>query len=249
MAHVELPQEELDPIVEAIQEAFKPLTKAMPLIAKIPEEIKRLADNMSEDLSSGIPEKIDNAVEKITQDEAEMQLREALSEAEREALQELVDQLKLLRENGIPAEIKDGKVVKLTEEEIKITQQSYITTVKTLENLEKQKMMMARAGFQAEQFDKARAVADPFTKNTRRWIALMCVFAIIVLPKLVFLISPETPIYVGYTEATSVGWWIFASSAEMTTWKPLGGLVITPLDTHVVSSIIGLYFGGSLVRR
>ena len=38
MAHVELPQEELDPIVEAIQEAFKPLQKAMPLIMKIPEE-------------------------------------------------------------------------------------------------------------------------------------------------------------------------------------------------------------------
>ena len=114
---------------------------------------------------------------------------------------------------------------------------------------EAQKMLMARAGFAAEQADKARAVADPFTKNTRRWIALMCVFAIIVLPKIVFLIAPETPIYVGYTESVMQGWWIFASSGEMTTWKPLSGLVITPLDTHVVSSIIGLYFGGSLVRR
>ena len=151
MAHVELPQEELDPIVEAIQEAFKPLTQAMPLIAKIPEEIKRLADNMSEDLSSGIPEKIDETVEKLTQDEAEMQLREALSEAEQEALQELVDQLKLLRENGIPAEIKDGKVVKLTEEEIKITQQSYITSVKTLENLEKQKEEIVKSNLSADE--------------------------------------------------------------------------------------------------
>lgn len=124
-----------------------------------------------------------------------------------------------------------------------------IMAQKGKDEAEKQKMLMQRAGFQSEQFDKARAVADPFTKHTRRWIALMCVFAIIVLPKLVFLISPDTPIYVGYTEATSVGWWIFASSSEMTTWKPLGGLVITPLDTHVVSSIIGLYFGGSLVRR
>ena len=114
---------------------------------------------------------------------------------------------------------------------------------------ESQKMLMQRAGFAAEQADKAREVADPFTKNTRRWIALMCVFAIIVLPKIVFLIAPETPIYVGYTESVMQGWWIFASSGEMTTWKPLSGLVITPLDTHVVSSIIGLYFGGSLVRR
>jgi hypothetical protein len=114
---------------------------------------------------------------------------------------------------------------------------------------EAQNRLMARAGFAAEQADKARDVQDPFTKNTRRWIALMCVFAIIVLPKIVFLIAPETPIYVGYTEATMQGWWIFASSTDVTQWKPLEGLVITPLDTHVVSSIIGLYFGGSLVRR
>ena len=57
------------------------------------------------------------------------------------------------------------------------------------------------------------------------------------------------PIYVGYTEAITNGWWIFSSSTDVTQWKPMVGLVITPLDTHVVSSIIGLYFGGSLVRR
>jgi len=124
-----------------------------------------------------------------------------------------------------------------------------IMAQKGKDEAEKQKMLMQRAGFQSEQFDKARAVADPFTKNTRRWIALMCVFAIIVLPKLVFLISPDTPIYVGYTETVQQGFWIFASDTDMTQWKPLSGLVITPLDTHVVSSIIGLYFGGSLVRK
>ncbi len=124
-----------------------------------------------------------------------------------------------------------------------------IMAQKGKDEADKQKMMMERAGFAAKQADKARDVTDSFTKNTRRWIALMCVFAIIVLPKLVFLIAPETPIYVGYTEATMHGWWIFASSTDVTQWKPLEGMVITPLDTHVVSSIIGLYFGGSLVRR
>ena len=57
------------------------------------------------------------------------------------------------------------------------------------------------------------------------------------------------PIFVGYVETVSQGFWIFGSDMDMTQWKPLSGLVITPLDTHVVSSIIGLYFGGSLVRR
>ena len=112
-----------------------------------------------------------------------------------------------------------------------------------------QKMLLQRASFQSEQFDKAREVQDPFTKNTRRWIALLCVVAIIVLPKLAPFIDPTMPIFVGYVETVAQGFWIFGSDTDMTQWKPKTGLIITPLDTHVVSSIIGLYFGGSLVRR
>jgi hypothetical protein len=32
-------------------------------------------------------------------------------------------------------------------------------------------------------------------------------------------------------------------------WKQLKGLVITPLDTHLVSAIVGLYFGASIVKN
>ncbi len=124
-----------------------------------------------------------------------------------------------------------------------------IMAQKAKDKADEQRSLMARAGFQAEQFNRARNVTDSFTKNTRRWIALMCVMAIIVLPKLAPFIDPSLNIYVGYTEVVSKGFWIFSSSTDMTLWKPLDGLVITPLDTHVVSSIIGLYFGGSLVRR
>jgi len=124
-----------------------------------------------------------------------------------------------------------------------------IMAQKTKDKAEQQKMLMQRAEFQSQQFDKAREVTDSFTKNTRRVIAIACVLAIIVLPKLAPFIDPNMPIYVGYTETIQQGWWIFATDMDMTQWKPMSGLVITPLDTHVVSSIIGLYFGGSLVRR
>ena len=103
-----------------------------------------------------------------------------------------------------------------------------IMAQKAKDKADEQKNLMARAGFVAEQADKARDVTDSFTKSTRRYIAL---------------------IYVGYTEAVMEGFWIFSYSVDVTEWKPMTGLVITPLDTHVVSSIIGLYFGGSLVRR
>ena len=124
-----------------------------------------------------------------------------------------------------------------------------IMAQKSKDKADEQKMLMQRADFDAKQKDKARAVDDPFTKNTRRWIALICVVAILVLPKLAPFINPDMPIYVGYTESVMQGWWIFASSTDITQWKPMTGLVITPLDTHVVSSIVGLYFGASLVRR
>ena len=124
-----------------------------------------------------------------------------------------------------------------------------IMAQKSQAEAEKQKMFMQRAEFAAEQADKAREVTDAFTKNTRRWIALIAVVSILVIPKLAPFIDPSMPIYVGYTETVQEGWWIFSTDVDMTQWKPMTGLVITPLDTHVVSSIIGLYFGGSLVRK
>ena len=124
-----------------------------------------------------------------------------------------------------------------------------IMAQKSQAEADKQKMLMQRAEFAAAQIDKARDVTDAFTKNTRRYIAFLAVISILVIPKLAPFIDPDMPIYVGYTETIQQGWWIFASDTDMTQWKPLSGLVITPLDTHVVSSIIGLYFGGSLVRK
>ena len=124
-----------------------------------------------------------------------------------------------------------------------------IMAQKSQAEADKQKMLMQRAEFAAAQVVKARDVTDTFTKNTRRYIAFLAVISILVIPKLAPFIDPDMPIYVGYTETIQQGWWIFASDTDMTQWKPLSGLVITPLDTHVVSSIIGLYFGGSLVRK
>ena len=168
MAHVELPEEELQPLLESIQEAFKPLTKAMPLIMKIPEEIKRVADNISQGLESGVPEKVDNAVKKLTKDEAEMQLRKELADKHQEVTDELIEQLRLLRDEGIPAEMRDGKVVKLTEEEIKMTKESYLMTVSTNEILEKQKEEIVKSTLSADESAQAlKEINDVIEKNNQ----------------------------------------------------------------------------------
>ncbi|MDR2396809.1 MAG: hypothetical protein LBD69_03085 [Puniceicoccales bacterium] len=80
---------------------------------------------------------------------------------------------------------------------------------------------------------------------TRRMIALMAVFFVIAFPKLMALLHPELPISVGYSQISNG--FLFFSSYEKIQWTQLKGLVITPLDTHLLSAIIGLYFGSALV--
>lgn len=113
---------------------------------------------------------------------------------------------------------------------------------------ERQKMLMARANFAARQTDKAREIKDPHTKHTRRWIALMCVFSIIVIPIVAPIFTDVTVAYQIITEADS-GWWIFGSSYETSVWKEGNTIFITSLQSHTIFSIIGLYFGGSLTRK
>jgi len=113
---------------------------------------------------------------------------------------------------------------------------------------EREKMLMQRAEFAGKQTDKAREIKDPHTKHTRRWIALMCVFSIIVVPIMAPIFTDVNIVYQVVTEVDS-GWWIFGDSYEATVWKEGNGIFITSLQSHTIFSIIGLYFGGSLTRK
>ena len=113
---------------------------------------------------------------------------------------------------------------------------------------ERQKMLMQRANFAAKQTDKARNVTDNHTKHTRRWIALMCVFSIIVVPIVAPIFTDVNVAYQIVTEADS-GWWIFGSTYETSYFEQGNTVFITNLQSHTIFSIIGLYFGGSLTRK
>ena len=58
---------------------------------------------------------------------------------------------------------------------------------------------------------------------------------------------PEITVTVGYTEFRPG--FLFIPEKESMKWIAFHGLVITPLDTNLVSAIIGMYFCGSLVKR
>ena len=112
-----------------------------------------------------------------------------------------------------------------------------------------QKMLLQRAEVQTAAFKEAWEYENVGFQWTRRIIALTAVFAIVVLPKILPLVSPDAHVIVGYTE-----WkpgFLFFEGKDVMQWVPMAhkGIVITPLDTNLVSAIIGLYFGGSLVKK
>jgi hypothetical protein len=110
-----------------------------------------------------------------------------------------------------------------------------------------QKMLLARAEFQVEAFKAAREYENSGFQWTRRIIAVLSVLAIVVLPKLAVIFFPDLAVTVGYTEFRPG--FMFVPEKETMRWVAFNGLVITPLDTNLVSAIIGMYFGGSLVKK
>jgi len=112
-----------------------------------------------------------------------------------------------------------------------------------------QKMLIQRAEVQTKAFKEAREYENVGFQWTRRIIALTAVFAIVVLPKILPLVTPDAHVIVGYTEFKPG--FLFLEGKDVMKWVPMAhkGIVITPLDTNLVSAIIGLYFGGSLVKK
>jgi hypothetical protein len=100
----------------------------------------------------------------------------------------------------------------------------------------------------AKLINQARQYNDKGFSWTRRLIALSCVFIIIIFPKLLAAFMPETAIWIS-SEALDPGFLFFKEEKTYTEWQRLNGLVITPLDTNIVSAVIGMYFGASIAKK
>lgn len=98
-----------------------------------------------------------------------------------------------------------------------------------------------------EGFKAAREYSNKGFQFTRRIIAIAAIMAIIVWPKVAAIFWPDIPITVGWTELQG-GFLFFTDEKLIMKWHEIkGGLVLTPMDTHLVSAISGLYFGSSTV--
>ena len=112
---------------------------------------------------------------------------------------------------------------------------------------EEQKMLLARAETQMSFIEKARTYDNKGFQWTRRIIALTAVFFIIAYPKLVPVFT-DVGVVLTWTEFKG-GFWFLIDKQEVYMDRLFNGVVITPLDTHLMSAIVGLYFGGSLVKK
>lgn len=109
------------------------------------------------------------------------------------------------------------------------------------------RQLIAQATLHDEIFTRAREFkGSKGFAFTRRIIALSTVAAVIILPKILPLFGID--VTVGWTQIES-GFWFWSDDETKVVWKTMSGLVLTPLDTHVVSSIIGMYFGASVVKN
>ena len=113
---------------------------------------------------------------------------------------------------------------------------------------EAQKLLIARGEFEmkARKQSIEAGQADKGFAWTRRIIALTSIFAIVLFPKLVAVYYPDVAVTIGYTNWNPGG--LFRVGREVFEWITFQGLVITQLDTNLVSAIIGMYFGGSLAK-
>lgn len=110
------------------------------------------------------------------------------------------------------------------------------------------KLMLANMNAQMKHVKEAREYKNPKFQYTRRIIALSIVFSVIVLPKIAALFMPEASVTVGYTEFDP-GFWFFTDGQDIVKWVTATGMTLTPLDTHVMSAVVGLYFGASVVKN
>ena len=109
-------------------------------------------------------------------------------------------------------------------------------------------MAITRGETQAKIYEAARAGGSKGFQLTRRIIALSVVGGLIFSTMIAPIIFPTLPITVGLSESSS-GFWFFSDPREIFNWYTFnGGIVITPLMSHMGSAITGFFFVNQVAK-
>lgn len=151
MAHVELPEEELQPLIQSFKRIFDPLIGAVPALTLIPEELKRIGDNLEKDMMSGVPERMEKVSEKFSMNFGARMLAiydktsfraikftENMEKAKKRDAEAREKKLMLLREKGLAVEIKNKKVQFISEKDLQKKQEANLKTQNQIITKEKE---------------------------------------------------------------------------------------------------------------
>ena len=172
MAHVEIPEEELQPLIQSMKRVFEPLVKALPTLALIPNEISRLSDKLDQDMMSGVPKGMESVVERFTMDFGAKMLaienKKMKSQINREKQRELKDKLLekresrllALREKGLAVEIKNNRVQFISEKDLQKKQAENIKTQKVIIKKEKELQKLVEKGEKGSEENIAKLIQE-----------------------------------------------------------------------------------------
>ena len=154
MAHAVIPEEELKPIVDSMKKVFSPIFKIGPAVIKIPQELKRIGDNLREDVSSGIPERFERACDKLedTNEKFVMDFGGKVLEQAKESRDIANQQVERLLKEGIPAVVTETNEVRiLNEKEVLTEQVKLLKTQDRIEQLQIEREKLTKQAMQGEE--------------------------------------------------------------------------------------------------
>ena len=173
MAHVELPQEELEPLIQSMKKVFDPLIKAMPSLALIPTELERIGDKLDQDMMSGIPERMESVAEKFSMDFGKRMLaiydrtsfkaqkfQESIELAKQRDEKSRQDRLEKFREKGLAVEMKNNRVQFISEKDLQKKQAENIKTQKVIIKKEKELQKLVEKGEKGSEENIAKLIQE-----------------------------------------------------------------------------------------
>ena len=113
---------------------------------------------------------------------------------------------------------------------------------------EQQKMMIAGLQAKADIVQRARdhGKTDRTFAWTRRLIALICVFVIVVVP----FVAPffNIPVMVSFVQEGGLNLPFIWEAPNNVQWQEIKGIPLAPMYLHTLAAIISFYFGSSAAR-
>ena len=173
MAHVELPQEELEPLIQSMKKVFDPLIRAIPSLALIPTELERIGDKLDQDMMSGIPERMESVAEKFSMDFGSRMLaiydktsfkaqkfQESIELAKQRDEKNRQDRLEKFREKGLAVEMKNNRVQFISEKDLQKKQAENIKTQKVIIKKEKELQKLVEKGEKGSEENIAKLIQE-----------------------------------------------------------------------------------------